>query len=94
MLLTHLCLVIYYLVTVFSTSASCYILVTYEPQSVLHHIVAIFLPITSHFTSQFPYSQSKPCLPNSFIQITCLYKVFSPRSTIAGKLSVDRTVRI
>jgi len=93
MLLARLCIVIYYLVTVFFTSASCYILVIYEPHSVLHLTVGIFLLITFRFTSQFPHSQSKPLLlPISFIHITELYQVFSPNSTIAGKLSDDRTV--
>jgi len=92
MLLTRLCIIIYYLLTVFSTSASCYILVIYEPHSLLHLIVGIFLLNTFCFTSHFPSSQTKQSLPSSFIHITELYKVFSPNSTIAAKLSDDRTV--
>jgi hypothetical protein len=92
MILTHLYIVICHLVTVFSTSASRYILAIYEPQSLLRLIVGIFLLTTFRFTSQFPYSRSKPRLPISFIHITELYKVFSPKSTIAVKLSDDRTV--
>lgn len=85
-------MIIYYLVTVFSTSAPCYIVVIYESHSLIHLKVGVFLLTTFRFTSQFPYSKTKQSLPSSFIQITERYKVFSPKSTIVAKLSDDRTV--
>ena len=68
----HLCVTLYYLEIILTTSVSHYILLTYEPHSLLHHSGVIFLFL--HLTFYLLVSKI-PILNLMYMSVICLCSV-------------------